>query len=508
MAATVSLPPPEKALHQDHIWLKLQSSLVAVQNSHFRITGTGANAAGETLGLTFGGTTVTFTTAAVPDSSGTQVPQRIAQDDETYHAELAEAISQNQLITDTFTVYAEQTGGTWRVWLMARERTALAVGHAHTLANTEVTGYSSTGLYLEPNLRALVEVYRDTGSPATDSRLGQQHAPYTADRLALFDLSPHFAGFEPSPPWSGTLNGFHERHEPSMYLNWYFRYADKHGTPATAEAMARQPGGTVFFGSHSAAALTDYAAAPLKHVTAQKNGMPFWKPVGEHQPDWSYYFTEETRPDYSYLVTIHYTDGSDSAFQSGTFHLTTGRLYSFTTGMPQLNIEGQADPDKTIARYSFSLVDPADTHYFTRRYQLICECHRWGHILLYTNGTGGMETVWLDGKQTEKFNTTKAYARRTRTDNWQLADGDLQTYDQQGSPSWTASTGWYEDTNYLDHLRQLPLAARCWIIDLQNSRYLPVHVSPGEIQTNEDDRDLQALELTITAAWLDQNSNI
>lgn len=523
MAATISLAPPTKALHLDPIWLRLTSDQVNTVAAKFEITSTGANSAGETIALTFGSTTLTFTIAASPDNSGLQLPQRVAQTNQVYAEELAEAFSKNQILTDTFLVYAQNSGGTWKVIIQARSRSALALTVTEAAANLTATKTDGTGLYLQDNLRAFIEVYKDTGSLATDTQLGQQHAVYLSDRTATFDLSSHFADLSPTPPASSQIAAFGVGLASSMVRKYYYRYADKYGTPAVAEAMVKATGGKVFFGGTSANALTNYATATIKHITTERGGMLFRKPVGPVQPDWTFFEATAGHTQFNYLLNVTFTDGTNIVYSppgwplptaqfhaSPSFTLTSGEFYAITTGYAQLGIPALAEAaGKIVSHYDVSLVHAGiGTTYWTRYYKLKETCGPDGLHLLYTNGVGGMDTVWLNAPHSESVNTSYQVAKNIRTSGWTLADGDNVTYEPQVTQQWSANSGYYDDAKYLEHLRQIAVSAKAWLVDLTNTRYLPVNIRPGTVQAFDADNDLFSLPVEITSAWTDEKINL
>lgn len=508
MAATLTQPPPARALHGGPIWLRLSSNLVSMANSYLRISSTGPNAAGQQFTIGWLGQSITFTLAATP-SSAVEWPVRTTETNQGYAGVLAEAICSNATVTGSFHVFPKEVAGVWYVYLEHKDRSDIGISFSEDIANLTAETFNSAGPYTEENLRALIEVYQHNDDPELIRSLGQQHAPYALDGTAYFDLSSHFAGMGPQPPPTVSIAGFGLQVEESLRQRYFVRYADQYGTPAVAEAMQRWEMGTVLFGSHSADALLDYATATVQHQATQRDGGVFWKPIGLQQPDWTYFTATASRSDYNYTVRVHWEDGTTAVFGGSPFSLTDGRMYHITTGALQLGVEAFADSNgKCALRYEFSLIDSADTHYFSRRYQIDHACQDWGHTLLYTNGVGGMDTVWLNGKATEEYETKAGTARRTRTPDWQPQQGDLLKYNISASPTWTASTGWYNNRNYLDHLRQLPMSAKAWIVDRANARFLPVLIQPGSFLIHEDDKELLALELAVQAAWSDKNANL
>jgi len=133
----------------------------------------------------------------------------------------------------------------------------------------------------------------------------------------------------------------------------------------------------------------------------------------------------------------------------------------------------------------------------------------WGSIyLLYENGVGGFETVSLRGKWRHKYKTSSTEHLKNRQYGWNVKEGDFGTYANEGRGEIEANTGWLNGPYYLEHLRQLPLAQKVYLIDLTNKLFRAATVAPGDIETNEADTTLFAQQFTIRAGWSDQSANV
>jgi hypothetical protein len=524
MAASIHTFPPARSMSLGPIWVELETSLWADDPIYFELIITGTNSEDETIALTWGGTSLGFTLKDSPDASGLQLPTYTSGTVAAYAQALAEALRQNELLFNDFTVTVT---GSNTVLLRYRYSSALETDHAETVSNFNImASVGNGGSITAENLRALVQVYRYAGNLGTDPRLASFHAPYGASTgIATLDIGPAFVSLRPHLPSPASILGFASGLASDAFMQYYWRYADKHGTPAVAEAMQPMLEGAwhVIYGGAAGDAQASTASGfswpdeDLRHCYMRRNskgianGLSFHKPIGEHQPDWVYVWNNSAG-NREVGIHVHRQDGTEEELpRLDPVALAAKSLYWFSAGPGQLGLDIWADPDNPITRYTWSLYRAGTNLKITTvQYELLPDCQDWGLALLFDNGLGGCETVWLKGKATEGYDAASTdTVQRPRQPGWAPDLGEFDKLGTQGQPTWEASTGLFDDDAYLLHLRQLPLSSSAWIVDTENQRFLKVLVEAKRIESvRQDDQDLFHLAFSLRAAWADQASNL
>ena len=519
MSATLTTSPPAIAHSKDPIWVKLQSDLINQNFAKFTIAISSAtNNADETITIGWGSTELIFTIKSTPDNSGLQLPSYTGGDLDAYAASIAEAFRQNELLhTDFWVLQTASLGGLKYIYLTARVSGVLDISGSTTITNFAMTPITD-GVpdVSEDNLRAVLEVWNESTEPHLDTLLLKSHAPYDyATAEALFDISPAFVALEPFlPPASSIpdLDGaftWAKGTATGGWLTYFLRYADKYGIPAVAEALVKSGSFVVFPGSESPAAITDYNTAQVRHAYVREDGTTFFKPVGMDQPDWLYWWSgAASGATFTQSVQLTWDDGTVAETTGSNFIISPNTLYYFPVGPRAFQLELATPPSAgaQIVSYRFSIVDTSsDTYWLNVYFEIKNACHEWGQVLLFDNGLGGTETVWLDGKSSQSYEVAgKDIYRMVRTPDFNLEDGEFSAMSATGQTVWQASTGWFDDPAYLLHLRQLPLSSAAWLVDSVNGRFLRVLIEGKTLESvKQDDLDLYALTFTIRAAWLD-----
>ena len=478
----------------------------------------GAGTAGQTLTIAWGSNSLTFTMSASPGNDPLLLPIPAGGTSAAAYIEtLAEAFRQNEVLYSELNVTTGLSGSTNFIRISTRtsEATTFTVTDGLSFATATAIAASSPP-ELEENIRLLVEVFTDTGDDDTAASLGQQHSPYrTADSLTDIDFSHHFAHLRPHPPSTASIAAFASGHASNAYQRWYYRYADQYGTPPVAEKMVKNGSTlTTFYGSASPQAGRVWADENIRHNYQRRDGLTFWKPIGQDQPDWLYYWNNASGSNFGYEIFAYYEDGtSGSLFTSAPFSMTANQLLWFACGPLQLQDDGidfSPSGSSNVYRYEWRLKNyTTSATLATAYFELSTECAPWGKYLLFDNGLGGCETVWLRGIHQEGYDVGGELFRTIRTNAFAVADGELGKTNFQAQATFTASTGYHHDDYYLDHLRQLPLSSTAWLVDVENERFLRVIVEADRIdQVRRDDEDLFSLTFELRAAWFDQAANV
>lgn len=527
MPATIATEPPGRSFAGNPIWVRVTTDTpVAPAGSvEFVISSTGPTAT-QTVQIQWLGNDLTFTVSAINGEGARDLPLKDGGETLAEYADrFAEQLAQNEIINEYFTITRSTAGSNEVVTIAQRVLEVVAFTITSTLSNTTVTGTDVTAVTPAANLRALLQIWTDTGNLATDRRLLSIHQPYNlATSDTYIDISPAFATLEPTLPTESSINPVVVISQPyaacpSAWTKYYLRYADKAGQPAEAQSLLKTTGNYyAMFGSTSADSVHT-SSLPLRHAYTRRDGVAFVKPTTELMPDWLYWVAPSSLSGNVYIkATIYWSDGTSSVYNPyGTtgVAVTPQHMYWFAVGYRQLKLNtqtpsGGTDPDAYIVGYSADIVRAdglpfVGTHGVTYEVMPLAD---WGAgYLMFSNGLGGCESVALRGKPVEKFATQAEEYQRPRNYGWTALDGDFAINGQAGRRSWEFNTGWLSNPYYLEHLRQLPLAD-VWYIDMVNRKFRKAIVSTGEMEISRGDETLYSLTFTVRAGWQDRAANV
>jgi hypothetical protein len=522
MPTTLLTPPPARAFLGSGIWVRLQTTVTVSPPASVALSFSGAGPAeGNTLRLVWAGNDITFTASATNTASAFDLPLKGAETLAEYAALVAERLMQCEAIGVYFSVGV--SGST--LTLTQRLFAVVDIAATSSLANTTVTVTDLISLSQPDLLAALVQVWADTGSLATDTLLLALHAPYPLpNNIVAVDISAAFASLGPHLPASATINPLiFPTTQPyglasSAYTRYYLRHADKGGVPAVSEGLVKTASYLALWGAASPDS-AHTASLPLRHAYARRDGVAFRKPVTALQPDYIYWVAPTGVTSVYVGVTAYWSDGTESAhtpYGTTGVAVTPGEMYWFPSGYWQSKLHVVTppvgtDPDAYIVAYS-ARIARTDGSPMLGQHTVLHDVYPQGDwpalFLLFDNGVGGCETVALRGKWAYKFAAQGEEYESPRTYQWTAEQGELFASDQTGRWSIEANTGWLPEPFYLEHLRQLSIATKVWLVDVSKRRFLRVTIAPGEQEYNRADTTLFAQTFVIRAAWRDQTANV
>jgi len=261
----------------------------------------------------------------------------------------------------------------------------------------------------------------------------------------------------------------------------------------------------VIYGSLAADTLQQFfSVAASKDLTC--HDYPTEKIISPNKVEWLYIFTQGNRGDVYPNAVIHYDDGTTAVAQPSpsrrVINLEKDKLYWIASGLRQMGIT--TDPNKNAVGYTFRLSNQDLTlHTTSVEYRFDNRCMPHDRMLLVSNGLGGCETVRLVGKQNEGYQATNEKLQIVRTPTWTIADGDIQTYNHRGQRTYTINTGWMDDVEQAEKLRQLLLGG--WV-DETNYRFISLVIKSTNIRSvKKDDEELFFVSLQVESSALDKN---
>lgn len=529
MAATLTQPPPALGYTQSPIYVELTTDNIdtgVLPAVTITLSGSGP-ADGESLVISWLGASYTFTFTDTP-ATAFDLPTIGAGTLIDLADAVAAAFRECEIITDDWTI-SRETGGPELVILTYKQRQHITLDATESAAGLSIAfvDIAAPGPALVENLSALLQVWQDTGDPATDVPKLKQHAPYNfASGTAVIDIAPAFAELAPSLPDPDTINPVSPAFSPELtegnYLKYYLRFADKYGAPPLADPMKKSAASYLaILGSRAFDSLAPTTVGRILHNYQRRDGETFRKPVSDTQPDWVYWLASNALQ-HRVSLLLYWSDGTTSTylpFPGTTFTPVQNKCYVMPSGYQQLQIalapqDVGTSAQATIIGYDFRLerTGALGTYTITVRYDVDPFCSDFGLYLLMSNGMGGCETVRLKGKKVRSYETSSETYRKSRWQNESretyadLTNGAFGLLQASGQPVYEASSGWYEESYYLDHLQQLPLSD-CWLIDMDQKRFMRVIVEGKNLVPHKDDETLFALNFTIRAAWEDTNWN-
>lgn len=529
MPTTIDTSPNTLNYSLDPIYVVIESDLIASVPSYIEILiSSGGPTVGNTMTINWLGKTVVLTVVGTNNENPNFIRDiNTGESLDDYADAIAEFLRQNEKINDDWWILREPNQGSARV-IRLNFKSIQTVGLSVTenWANTTVSALDISGPAQVDNLRALVEVYEDTGNPEADPPLLKLHAPFDlSTALSRIDISAAFSDLEPDLPAPSNINPtsptslYYDTCERNL-IRFYFRYAHKGGTPPQSIAMLKSPASYfAVLGSKASDSLTPTTFYRVLHNYRRRDGVTFRKPISCEQPDWVYWLSDNAGETVRVSILLYWSDGTTSTYQpyNTTITPTLNACFKIACGFRQMKLHlvtptGVTAADAYIVGYDWRLeqVDAPGSYWVTVRYDVHPLPNEFGLYLLMSNGLGGCESVQLKGKVERAYTADRDVFRRSRwpdgrTDPF-VQRGDFAAFNQQGGAVLTCNTGWYADPFYLEHLQQLPLSD-AWIIDLSNRRFVRVIVESKELTTRRDDETLHSMAVTIRQATIDKAFN-
>jgi len=227
--------------------------------------------------------------------------------------------------------------------------------------------------------------------------------------------------------------------------------------------------------------------------------------VTPEQPEWLYYLG---RRDESLRVRVVVTrrDDTTEVLNLESFEARTGQLYAIKTGFDQLGLS--IDFTNPIVSYSVALISIAEPVTEFYQYRVTLDGASWDRYFLFGNSLGGFDTVRGTGRQTSAVDISTATARRIVTAADRAAyRGEDFDYDRRLRGTFSGSIG-YRTLPEILHLRDMLLSDTVYIIDRQESRFVPIQTEAGSVNLFKDGDDLFGLDFRYRHAWEEANIDV
>jgi len=515
MGATLNSIPLTISLSKDDNFVQMETDNISIYYPYFRFNFNNNGAvAGDVMIVSWNDTTVEMTcVAGIPNNSGNQFVELTGGlDIYEYSLIVAEYFRKNELIFENWTVTALSSGG-GGILLKYKEQVVMTPSGSTTISGVTTLATPGTNPLEEENLEGVCKVIEIDPDSDEENNIISLAAPYDVPtREVSFNLK-NLATVKPHLPTGTSMEAtvqyvhHHEyAHAHEAYRKMYVRYADRYGTPAIAESLKKSAYFYMINGGSPATSLHEFQMSSGHRVCHSHiwEGSQFYKPVGTGQPDWVYFMPVSTLLNVQISAYILYEDGTDEIYDVPTtslIDLDAYKLYYFASGYLQMAIDQAPGvvAGKTVLSYQFRLnSSDHETVYCTIGYDVDYECPDWTQYLLFDNGLGGCESVWIHGKKESLYNVGRELFQSVRTSSFNINEGEVSYFAETGTQGMEVSTGWHT-RNYIEHLRQL-FIGETWLIDTLNSRFVKILIETSQIKPSIDDEDLFSIQFTYRIA--------
>lgn len=223
----------------------------------------------------------------------------------------------------------------------------------------------------------------------------------------------------------------------------------------------------------------------LHHLTGcEQPDIDLVKCVNINQPDWTYFYIREAENIQAAFTFVDENGVETESFVNYVNGISDNGVYYIPTGPGSINIpQGTVEYCVTIQ----SLPDPGVSPevYGQRCYKIDCECHPYDCYLIYFNGCGGMDTLYLRGKKKISFETERETFSKLRHKDTDKRYGSTQILCAEGKEVYKVSTGLH-DLNQIGLLRQL-LLGEVWLVNTTDKTFVPVQIRERSFAETDDE---------------------
>lgn len=506
MAIVVTKDPADISFAGDQMQVELFSHNIDLeQRAQISISVAGSLADGDTFELIWNNYKLIFVARSSGEDDGLDLPLQGGLTTSQYLAVLRSAFATNAIFRRFWTATID--GNQIILSYKTTDELAPLVEGTQTALQSFIT--NSTGALKEENLAAHI-ITTKVNDDETEEDLLTDESPFNTntartyfDISEAFNLEPHLPALTSFVPF-----GLYQYGEATnAFAKYKYYYAEKFGNPASVKKLIPRFPKMVIHGSLAADTLSQFFSVPAtKDLVC--HDYPTAKIISPNKVEWLYIFTQALRGDVYPNVVIKYDDGTTEIKQPSpsrrVINLENNKLYWIASGLRQMGIT--TDVNKNAVGYTFRISNQDLTlHTTSVEYRFDNRCMPFDRMLLVENGVGGCETVRLIGKQNEGYQSKSENLQIVRDQNWDISQGDIQTYNHRGQRTYTINTGWMDDIAQAEKLRQLLLGG-VWWVDEKNYRFIRLVVKSTNIRTiKKDDEELFFVSLQVDSSALDKN---
>lgn len=346
-------------------------------------------------------------------------------------------------------------------------------------------------MYLRENLSSYLSVLKRDSNGGTEKLIDLNANYDKKTRQACFNIQKAF-DLEPFLP--NQINGgqFVLTPQPAhtIWCDYSIAHGEKFGSPPTAKCvMVDESIYTIIHGSKACDNKSELFDPDCRiwllhnHKSCENPNFKFEKKVSKEQPDWMYFFVN-TPTRLSIDTFITFEDGTTAIRNlrpQSTNPLDRG-AYFIGTGHDQLNF---STLPQSVLKYEIFITDE-DGKEYRICYDVCCECHPYACYILYFNGCGGCETVYLSGRKKVMYEVKKEIACKLKTKDSKVSDHQYFSINGRGKRAFKVNSGFHTE-NYIGQLRNL-LLGKAWLINKSENQFLPIEVETKSMVISEDDK--------------------
>jgi hypothetical protein len=506
MSAFILSAPIPVGVSKTPFFMSLGTDQIVATYSYFTMTVTlPGPTAGQIVSLVFGNTTVTFTVAASPDQSGSQIPAYVSGTLVSYLDTLITWFNKNETILDNFIL---STTGSAVVFTL-RQSGVVVISYTETLSNVTIVATNASTPTVPVGLSALAKIYRKD-IPSGETLLATLNIPFDASNSsAVFDLHRVFA-LEPHLPTTASIPSLHTGMATKSFNRYFVRYGERKGNPAVSNALTTTTDYSIIYGGLAGVRFgfyptSDNIFACHNFRKSDLNGLVI--PVSKEQPNWLYFFVKQSLYLgylYYYRIVVTWSDTTQTVHDLEPLVPENKTMYWISCGYNQLDLGSLTPPSPgaEILRYDCYIKESTTLlQYYLGTYEVSCEVYPWNTYLLLDNGFGGLESVWCRGKIKTIYNADRETARRGVWTDSSGSVGDIIPIESEGYTQLEINTGWH-DVEYMQHLRQL-LLGEIWVIDINTNIFVKAAMETKNFEIVESDQELFSLNFVLKIASYD-----
>lgn len=250
--------------------------------------------------------------------------------------------------------------------------------------------------------------------------------------------------------------------------------------------------------------LSNYLPTQKKFLT----WAPDYKKVGNNQEDYLNFFVyNNTISQVKLEVTAYYTDNTNET--SITKTLTSAEkwwLLQIPTGPVNSGVK-LINPAKVVQRYSIRLLNQANVAISeVRNYDIELIDHPLQKFYMFLNSLGTYEVLRFIGQTQRKTDYKRETLRKVLTQNYQSADGELESAKPTLQESATLNSGFITGKNataWAEYMKDFLLSRK--VFEVNSDVRIPVIVTQADYDNGTDQDFRRSASIQVKRAYIDES---
>lgn len=454
--------------------------------------------AGQTLVVSWGDVSITFTFATVPNDSGRQLPTS------TSNAAWAAALLENFEVYRDFTVAAISGN---KVQFTARatgNEFNVTLGGTYTISYSTVVSGTDSGT--QSNFSIAADLYRlnPAGSPLYLKVAEVEATPDEVNQAAAFDFSellePYLEPYRPT--WELALPVQSEGH----LLSYYPIFSEKSGLPPVfgkvkqgdlAFALyGRLPEDNPLFQCGGPYIEDNFLTGPLSFAPTSP------RLLSESQQDFAYFLVHDGSTSFELWAQITWSTGVSNNFRLLTQATSSPAVWCIPIGYNQFDwAPGAPAPGATPTVWQLGIVLGSGTVVTLPRCELAPVCKSWERYFVFRNQLGGYESMRTKGALTNLLNISQPTNERSYVAD--TCEPFAQFFQDPATGQYGAriNTGYQRKEwirYWIDAFLQSPDR---YLVDEAREEFIPIVVEPSSLEFERDGQGVHSFAFTFRYAY-------